>query len=256
MKLLSNAKINLNLKIRGFKNGFHQIDSTIIPISIYDSIEILSSKDDSVIGMDINEKENIIYKAIKLFKKRFCINDCVTIKIKKDIPMQAGLGGGSSNAAFVLKGLRDFFAVEATDFELAKLSIELGSDVPFFIFNKPSLVMGRGEIIEPIVDFKKIYGVIVFDNLSFSTKDVYCKYDNIEKCFHLENDLELAARELSGGERIISIEKDLYDKGAYKSSLTGSGGAVFGLFKSEEHALRTVEELKNRYYYVKFFYSI
>ena len=141
--------------------------------------------------------------------------------------------------------------------ELARLGLELGSDVPFCIYNVPANVYGIGEVIKPIAGFKEIYGIIVFDNLHYDTKQVYDTYDRIKinnEC--LDNDLEIAARLLPDGDRIIDIEKTIMEHGAYKASLSGSGGAVFGLFNDKESARIAEKKLKNRYQFVKYFESL
>ena len=257
MKIKSNAKINLNLKITGTKDGYHMLDSVFVPISIYDLIEINESDKDEIIGMDISLSDNIIFKAINLVRNKFNINKKYQIKINKDIPMRAGLGGGSSNCAMVLKTLNEMNGLGLSQSDLASLGLELGSDVPFFIYNKAANAYGRGEIIKPIEDFKKIYGVIVFDDLHFNTKEVYDTYDKI-KCTNnkLDNDLEIAARMLQKGNRIMEIENDLISLNAYKANLTGSGGAVFGLFNDEESAKAVENKLKNKYQFVKYFESL
>lgn len=257
MKIKSNAKINLNLKITGTKDGYHMLDSVFVPISIYDSIEINESDKDEIIGMDINLSDNIIFKAINLVRNKYNIDKKYQVKINKKIPMQAGLGGGSSNGAMVLKALNEMNGLGLSQDDLAMLGLELGSDVPFFIYNKPANVYGRGEIIKPIEDLKKIYGVVVFDNLHFNTKEVYDTYDKIKYAsYELENDLEIAARTLPKGNKIIDIENDLINCKAYRASLTGSGGAVFGLFIDEESAKTIEKKLKNKYHFVKYFESL
>lgn len=257
MRIKSNAKINLNLKITGIKDGYHTLDSVFVPISIYDSIEINESDKDEIIGMDINLSDNIIFKAINLVRNKYNIDKKYQIKINKEIPMQAGLGGGSSNGAVILKALNEMNDLGLSQDDLATLGLELGSDVPFFIYNKPANVYGRGEIIKPIEEFKKIYGVVVFDDLHFNTKEIYDAYDKID-CSNseLDNDLEIVAREFSHGDKIIEIEKDLISSNAYKASLTGSGGAVFGLFTDEKSARTAEKKLNNKYQFVKYFESL
>ena len=255
MNIKSNAKINYNLKIVGKKDGFHLLDSIFVPIDIYDDIEIMESDRDQIIGMDIDFEKNIIYKAICLIRELYDIDKKYIVMIKKNIPMEAGLGGGSSNAAFTLKLMNEMNNLNLSLEKLAEIGLKLGSDVPFFIYNKTASVKGRGEIINPIAA-KKLFGVLVFDDLKFSTKEVYDTYDKIEKVGTLNNDLEEAARILPNGKRIEEIEKDLLNNGAYYASLSGSGGAVFGLFNSIEECNRIEKQLKNRYYYVKSFKSI
>lgn len=257
MKVKSNAKINLGLKIIGKKDGYHLLESKFIPISIYDILSIKKNDSDKVTGMIISNEENIIYKAIKLYKQKFDVKECISVNIKKRIPMQAGLGGGSSNAAFTLIAMNKLLNLNVSDDELKELALELGSDCAFFIDNVPSYVEGRGEMISPLVDFEKIYGILIFDDMCFGTKDVYTTYDYIEnKETDLINDLELAARILDKDNRIISIEKALKETGSVVESLTGSGGAIFGLYENKKDAMKALKQLKHKYTYVSYFESI
>ena len=256
MKKLSNAKINIGLKIIGKENGYHLLESEFIPIDIYDEIDITKSNEDEIIGMDLDINDNIIYKTICKIRDRYGINDKYRVVIQKKIPQKAGLGGGSSNAATVIKIINEIYNLNLSIEEMAEVGLSIGSDVPFFIYNKPSKVSGRGEKVTPIASYKEIFGVLVFDNLFFGTKDVYDAFDNLETSSNLINDLECAARTLPSGERIEAIEKDLIKTGAYLSSLTGSGGAVFGLYYSEKETIEAVKMLKDKYSYVKSFKSL
>ena len=256
MKIKSNAKINLNLKITGIKDGYHMLDSIFVPINIYDDIEIVESDEDEIIGMNIDMHDNIMYKAINLVRKECNVDKKFKIIINKNIPMQGGLGGGSSNAAFVLIAINKMLNLNISIDKLAKMALEIGSDVPFFIYNKASRVQGRGEIISELNNFKKIYGVLVFDDMYFSTKDVYHIYDLLDNKEIINNDLELAARTMMQGTRIIAIENKLLECGAYQASLTGSGGAIFGLFHKKEDAANAEHMLKSKYAYVKSFESL
>lgn len=257
MKLKSNAKINVDLKIIGKKDGYHMLNSTFVPISIYDTLIIKKSKVDNVTGMVISNEDNLIYKAIKLYKEKFNVDKCVTVKVKKNIPMQAGLGGGSSNAACTLVGLNKLFNLNVSNDELKELALNLGSDCPFFIDNKASYVEGRGENISTIDDFEKIYGVLIFDDMHFSTKDVYETYDKLDnKETDLINDLELSARLLDKDNKIELIENKLKDTGATLASLTGSGGGIFGLYENKVKAKEAFKKLKHEFSYVSYFESV
>ena len=236
MKLKSNCKINLNLKIVGLKDGYHLLESVFCPISLYDYIEINISDEDDILGMDIPLEENIMYKALKIMKKKYNVDKCVKIHIEKNIPMQAGLGGGSSNAATIIKGLNSLFNLNLSENEMIEVAKELGSDVPFFIVNKPSFVEGRGERITPIDNFNKIFGLLVFDDIYMSTKEVFNVFDECycEEINFTENDLEKAVFKISGGEKIKEIKKYLYETGCKKALMSGAGGAVFGLCEKKD----------------------
>ena len=231
----SNCKINLNLKIVGIKDGFHMLESIFCPINIYDNLKVSLSTEDIVLGMDIPQESNIIYKTIKKFKTKYNIKENVKVEIDKNIPMQAGLGGGSSNAAFVIVALNEMFDLKLSEREMIDFGKELGSDVPFFIVNKPSFVEGRGEIITPLENFDKIYGILIFDDVYMSTKEVFLKYDNLENNKSVsENDLEEAVFLFENGEKIKSCKEFLLKCGCYKALMSGAGGSVFGLCEKED----------------------
>ena len=256
MKRLSNAKINVGLKIVGKKDGYHLLESTFVPISLFDEIEIQPSEKDAIEGMNINIEDNIMYKALCLMRERYNIKECYKIKINKKIPMEAGLGGGSGNAASIIKMLNEMNNLKLSNEEMACVGLSLGSDIPFFIYNCPSIGEGKGEIIKPIENYEKIYGILIFDDMHFSTKEVYDTYDVLENKDDVLNDLELAARILSKGDRIELIEIDLTNHGAYLASLTGSGGGIFGLFKDNDKMLVALEALKDKYSFVEVFESL
>lgn len=237
MKIIKqcNCKINLNLKIVGVKDGYHLLESVFCPISICDEIEVFVSEVDTVIGMDIPQEKNIVFKTIKKFKEKFSIKTGITVKINKRIPMQAGLGGGSSDAAFTIIALNELLDLRLPVEEMIEFSKEIGSDVPFFIVNKPSFVEGRGEIITPLKNFKKVYGILAFDDVFMSTKEVFEKYDRLEdKEVSQYNDLEQAVLLMSGGDKIGRCKEVLKSEGCYNVAMSGAGGSVFGLCKKEE----------------------
>lgn len=259
MIIKSNAKINLNLKVCGKIGLLHEIESIIVPISLYDSITIEENDEDIILGMNIPYKDNIMYKALTIFKEKFGIEDCYKITINKTIPVQAGLGGGSSNAAFVLKTLGEIYNIDNK--ELIKLSSEIGSDVTFFMYNKPSLVRGSGNIITTYENFSKQYGVLVFDNDMFSAKEMYTRYDLLENTdkndadnIHF-NDLERSLTPVEK-EKIDSIKKSLMANGALYSLMSGSGGTVFGIFNSRHDAKKCEENLMDNYNKVVAFETI
>ena len=262
MKIIkkSNCKINLNLKIVGIKDGFHLLESVFCPISIYDKMEISLSDKDEVCGMNIPQESNIIYKTIKKFKEKYNIKEFVRVEIKKEIPMQAGLGGGSSNAAFTIIAMNELFKLNLKTQEMIDFGKKIGSDVPFFIINKPSFVEGRGEFITPICEFKKIYGVLVFDDVYMSTKDVFVRYDDLsEDCTKKfegeENDLEVAAISLDSEGKIKKCKDLLLECGCYKVLMSGAGGSVFGLCE-EENLEIIFYKIKERYNKVWMFESV
>lgn len=251
-----NCKINLSLKIVGLKDGYHLLESIFCPINIYDEIEVELSSEDCVVGMDIPQEKNIIYKTIKKIKEIYGIKKSVKVSIKKNIPLQAGLGGGSSNAAFTILALNELFDLQLDTEEMINIGKEIGSDVPFFIINKPSFVEGRGEKIKPLENFKKIYGILVFDDVFMSTKDVFEKYDQINDIDEKsENDLESAVFLLNGGEKVKKCKKTLLECGCEKALMSGAGGSVFGLCGKED-VDKIFKKIKDKYEKVWIFESI
>lgn len=178
LSLKAFAKINLFLEILGKRDdGYHEIVTVMQEIDLADEITIKDAKSGislSCSDMDIPaDSGNLIWKAADLIKRKFKIDKGVSIDLRKNIPVGAGLGGGSSDAAITLKGLNTFWQIGCDDDELMKLAAEIGSDVPFFIKGKTSLCTGRGEIVSPVlVDNEYIY-VLVYPNLKIDTKSVY-----------------------------------------------------------------------------------
>ncbi|HOQ48889.1 MAG TPA: 4-(cytidine 5'-diphospho)-2-C-methyl-D-erythritol kinase, partial [Candidatus Kapabacteria bacterium] len=173
----ANAKINIGLQVLNKRSdNYHNINSIFIPISLCDIITISESIQfelRSNVQFNITDDENLVMKAAKKFNEALGINKAYSIKLQKEIPMQAGLGGGSADAAVVLKMLNEMNGNPFGDEYLAKLAIELGSDVPFFIFNKPAIAKGRGEILEFINFRREINVLVVFPNVNISTKEAY-----------------------------------------------------------------------------------
>ena len=259
-KCKSNAKINISLKIVGMKNGYHLLNSVFIPIDLCDDMEFSDSDTDEIIGFDFPKEDNLIYKAIELIRKKYNINKCVSVKVKKNIPSKAGLGGGSSNCAFTLKALNTLWHLKLSTEALMKLACELGSDVPFFLLNTPSYVTGRGEIIEPI-EFNPIEGIIIFDNAYFSTPTVYSNFDKMNESYSKDypifngkidyvNDLEKAIANMEGYDIVQEGLKDFKKTNASFYMLSGSGGSVFGIYNKEDldKAYNTLKE-KHKFVY-------
>jgi len=172
MQILAPAKINLSLRVLSRRpDGFHEIKTLIAPISLYDKIDIERQNrwidftcDDPTLSTG---DDNLVVRAAKLFFERTKVKSGVSIKLEKKIPHGAGLGGGSSDAAATLRGLNELFEAKLSRKELAESATEIGSDVPFFLFESAALCKGRGEIVEPakletklsILLFKPDFGV-------------------------------------------------------------------------------------------------
>ena len=253
------AKINLTLKVLGIRpDGFHEIESIMQSVSLYDEIEIRSKFDRNSIEIHCSDdkvpagEKNICYKAVELIRKKGNIDKGVRIEIKKNIPMEAGLGGGSSNAAAVLVGLNKMWGLKLPEDELIEIAAEIGSDVPFFIIGGRCLCRGRGEIIEKILNPKpqilnkpqtpnsKQHNsyIIVKPGISVPTKWAYGEWDRAKTISNVQfpmsnlgNDLEAVV--INKYPVIGKIKQDLLEAGCVSAQMTGSGSAVFGIVKND-----------------------
>lgn len=253
IKVRAYAKVNLALEVMNVVNGYHAVNNVMIPISIFDELTFEKAKKDEVIVFGGYIKDNIVEKALKLFKEKYCIPNGVSINIAKRIPMAAGLAGGSSDAAACLIGLRELFAIAASDEELEELGASLGSDVPFFIKSKRALCTGRGEKVAPF-DFEPYTFdlLIIKTQVGLSTKEVYkkYKYNNESKEGKINNiidalktgDIEKLSNNIFNDleEVSLSLSKDLNElyqvlrKNGYKPFVSGSGPSMYILNPTSE----------------------
>ncbi len=258
----ANAKINIGLQVLNKrKDNYHNINSIFVPISLCDEVTISESNQfelRSNVKFNIPDDENFVIKAAKKFNEALGISKSYKIRLNKEIPMQAGLGGGSADAAIVLKMLNEMNGNPFSDGYLAKLALEIGSDVPFFIFNKPAVVKGRGEILE-FIEFKNDMNVlVVFPNVNISTKDAYEALQRTEEAVQeidfysalkavqyqlIINDFEQYATQKH--KEIKEIKDILYGNGSFFALMSGSGSAVYGMFHSLEEMAKTAEKLHN-----------
>src|ERR1700736_772821 len=183
MQILAPAKINLSLRILNRRpHGFHEIETLIAPISLYDKIDIEKqnrwidfSCDDPTLSTG---EDNLVVRAAKLFLEQAKIKSGVSIKLQKKIPHGAGLGGGSSDAAATLHALNQLFETNLSRADLAKLGSTIGSDVPFFLFESAALCKGRGEIVQPTKLKKKMSILLLKPAFSVSTAWAYSRWQN------------------------------------------------------------------------------
>ncbi|MEJ0001153.1 MAG: 4-(cytidine 5'-diphospho)-2-C-methyl-D-erythritol kinase [Verrucomicrobiota bacterium] len=187
MKQFAPAKINLYLHILGRRaDGFHELETLMAPISLGDTLEIELLPDvatapgaveftcsDPALG---DAGENLATRAARLFLEEFSPARGVRLHLDKSVPVGAGLGGGSSDAAAVLLALRELTGVKATEAQLAELAARLGSDVPFFIHRSPAVCRGRGEIVEPVALKETLQGLLVHPGFGVPTPWAYKTY--------------------------------------------------------------------------------
>ncbi|HEY0257777.1 MAG TPA: 4-(cytidine 5'-diphospho)-2-C-methyl-D-erythritol kinase, partial [Candidatus Methylacidiphilales bacterium] len=174
MKQFAPAKINLYLHIVGRRpDGFHELETLMAPISLGDTLEIdlvpqgveFTCSDPAL----SNAQDNLATRAAQLFLDEFKLATGVRIHLEKCVPVGAGLGGGSSDAAAVLLALRQLTKIDCLDSKLAELAARLGSDIPFFIYRQPAICRGRGEIIEPVKLKESYQGLLVHPGFGVST---------------------------------------------------------------------------------------
>ena len=187
LHIRSFAKINISLNITKKRDdGFHELDSVMLPISLHDSLVVskLSNAKDNYVTVDDFSIGTFSYNlatfSIEKLQSVYHFNDKFRILIHKVIPIQAGLGGGSSNAAFTMKAVNTMLNLGATDEELIKLATPLGCDIPFFIKCVPARVQGVGEILTPISVKNNYYVLLVKPEAGCSTKEVYGVSDTMD----------------------------------------------------------------------------
>ena len=265
----SPSKVNLGLKVLNKRpDNFHNILSIFIELNLYDTIDFYSNKTLEILSKGIylapNNQNNIIYKAVNIFSKEFDINVNYKIVLNKNIPIGAGLGGGSSNAAKTLVALSQINNLNLSKENLCNIGNQIGSDVPFFIRGGIKEVTGKGEIINTInysVLKNKIF-LLVFPNISISTKWAYSeikKHLEPKKIRHkfspltdkvnwalFENDFEHIVC-LTYPE-IRDIKKMLYKTGALYSSLSGSGSTMFGIYNDMKLVNKAIKSFENKYH--------
>jgi 4-diphosphocytidyl-2-C-methyl-D-erythritol kinase len=257
-----NAKINLGLRILNARDdGYHNLESIMCPVNMQDALEIIRKPPApfsfTTSGMEIpgSPDDNLCVRAYRMMKKKFDLPG-VIMHLHKVIPMGAGLGGGSSDAASAIMMLNDLFRLGLDRDTLMDLALEIGSDCPFFIENRPVLATGRGEVLAPLsLSIQALHIHIIKPPFHIDTASAYSatKPGQSEKSLskliqlpvdqwrnHIYNDFEEYAFERFP--ELGNIKNTLYDKGALYASLTGSGSAVFGLFKDETDLKETFRE--------------
>ena len=258
MILFPPCKINIGLDILAKRqDGFHDIDTVMVPVNGFcDSLEIVpaenDAEDDSVpeisfsgYCVDCPPEDNIVVKAWQLVRQHYRIG-AVRVHLHKNIPFGAGLGGGSADAAYMLVGLNELFALGMPEQQLKDFALRLGSDVPFFLQDFPMRCTGRGEIMKSVsLPIHDMYVVIVKPDIFISTREAY---SGVQPSIP---DVDLAGRLAMPAERwrycvsndfettlfpryprLGDIKNSLYDAGAVYASMSGSGSSLFGLFDS------------------------
>jgi 4-diphosphocytidyl-2-C-methyl-D-erythritol kinase len=268
LSLKAPAKINWFLNVRCKRSdGYHEISSLMQCLTLGDSLTFEDADDiDVSADLPIPREENLVYKAALLMRERCGIRKGVRITLKKEIPLAAGLGGGSSDAAYTMRGLNDFWGLTLTPAELADLGSGIGSDVPFFFHGPAALIEGRGERVTPVALKRSCTLLLVKPPTGISAAWAYGQmkaapcHEALPKrdspvaqfCRALDegnfsflsslqsNDLEPPV--LREHPVIGEIKEELRRKGALFSSMSGSGSTVFGVFASDEDAGRAAAD--------------
>ena len=246
-----NAKINIGLNIVSKRpDVYHNLQTVFYPVPLYDVLEVLESNNDTFTIIDNDDesltKNNLCLDAVQLLRKDYKIPP-LKIILKKNIPMGAGMGGGSADASFMLKLLNEKFNLKIPESKLAQYALQLGADCPFFIYNAPMYAEGIGEKFTPVkISLKGMWMCIVFPNLHVSTKEAFAGITPARPDFNLKeleklpiedwkdkviNDFEKPAFEKYP--QLKRIKDKLYENGALYASMTGSGSAFYGIYNTK-----------------------
>lgn len=255
-----NAKINIGLHVINKRaDGFHNIETIFYPIGFSEILECVENKtyakaDKCVFvshGLTINGNTdtNLVVKAYKLLDKEFNLPP-VIVHLLKQLPMGAGLGGGSSDAAFMLNSLNNLFSLNLTSTQLQNYAAQLGSDCAFFIENKPAYVFGKGHELEPINFSLQGYYLVLINSGAHSNTAMAYKHAKRRKKMELNHNLKHIVNQpietwkqnlgndfefsvFQSIPELAQIKTWLYDSGAFYASMSGSGASMFGLFKQK-----------------------
>ena len=269
----SYAKINICLDITGKReNGYHELDMVMVPLELHDTLLITDTPRavDNYVTLDdftIADSEfNTVSKAIEYLNQIHPLNTKFKIDLHKVIPMKAGLGGGSSNAAFTLKSICNYKKIDMNSEELRKIAVKIGADVPFFIENQPSRCLGIGDELRPINIKNDYYVLLVKPEAGCSTKEIFDLSDKEKNWPH--GNVEQVVKALEDGDdellassifnvlespsiklvpEINKIKNDLKELGFKIVMMTGSGSAVFALSTDKKMIKKTARQLEDKY---------
>jgi 4-diphosphocytidyl-2-C-methyl-D-erythritol kinase len=250
MILFPPAKINLGLRVLHKRSdGYHEIDSCMIAIPMYDVLELLPAEEFSFkqtgLTIDGDPEANLCVKAYRLMEKHFNVPPTM-IHLRKEIPMGAGLGGGSADAAYVLRGLSELYSFECSDEFLCELAAQLGSDCPFFIIDQAQVAGGRGEVLKGIdLTLKGYFLKVVNPGIHVGTREAYAGIQFPRQPEKVEDVLALPIEEWKDSlindfessifalhPELAEIKARLYAEGAVYAAMSGSGSTLFGIYRS------------------------
>src|SRR6266403_3645944 len=249
MQVLAPAKINLSLKILGRRSdGFHEIETVIAPISLYDEIKVekRSGKTGIVFRCDVPSvpqgDDNLVVREAKAFVAKAKIDAAISIELQKKIPHAAGLGGGSSNAASTLLALNQLFETNLPREALSKIAETIGSDIPFFIFQSAAVCKGRGELVTPLKLRQRLSLLLVKPGFAVSTSWAYHHWQASREIPRVS----YATQEFGGQTFVSDLERPAFEKFVFLAQLkmwllkqpevgaalmSGSGSTVFAVIR-------------------------
>jgi len=271
MKIKAYGKVNIALDVtRKREDGYHLLSMVMQTINIYDEltfkkvekgIHITSNKD-----FVPTDNKNLVYRAIDLFCNNYGVKKEIEVHIEKNIPVAAGMAGGSTDAAAALRVMRDIYRPDIGNDDLRLLGVKLGADVPYCIEGGTALCEGIGEVIKPLKSFKDKLLVVVKPNFSVSTVETYKKFNinevrehpNVENIIEAmsRDDVEYVANNMMNLLELVTIKehkeiKDIKDfmrdEGALGAMMSGSGPTVFGFFNDINKANKCSDKLKDKY---------
>ena len=264
------AKINLSLDILGrLENGYHIVKMVMQTIDLYDEL-VFETQDRDCPSMEITlvsdngeipcGEDNLIVRAVRRMEAKYRIRKDLRITLKKNIPVAAGMAGGSTDAAAALRAVRDLFVPEVSDEELQKIGVTLGADIPYCVTGGTQLSEGIGEVLTLLPDAPQCGLVVCKPPVGVSTGEVYKRYDSLETVTHPDIDAQIEAirkgdlacmaghcgnvlEEVTGAmyPRIGEIERFFEEQGALIAKMSGSGPTVFAIFTDKETARRAAE---------------
>jgi len=272
LKVKAYAKINLYLDVLSRrKDGYHAIQTIMQSIGLYDELQITSKPSEIEVqcthpGLS-NNQDNLVFKSAHLLRENGGIEHGASIRLKKNIPIGAGLAGGSADAAATLVGLNNLWDLNLPAEELQKLGAQLGSDVPFCLLGGTYLAKGRGERLTKLDSFPQAEILIAKPDLSLSTAEIYDKWDEIETKQHpeisgvlkslIQNDLMGICSGLANAlenvvvnkyPEVMILKRELLQAGALGALMSGSGPTVFAITNTKEKAAAICHILENRYF--------
>lgn len=264
MQLFAPAKINLSFAIKERRaDGFHEIETLMTPISLADRLTIEAMPSDGAIDFSCDDpslptgENNLVVRAVKLFRAATGISTGVKIGLKKKIPHGAGLGGGSSDAASTLLGLNELFAARLTDPDLLKLAAQLGSDVPFFIARSAAVCRGRGEIVTPTSLSARFSLLLIKPDFGVPTSWAYGKWNESRQL----PGVDYSPQEFNGMTFVNDLERPVFEKfvllGYLKTWLrrqpevsvalmSGSGSTLFAILRDAGDAEKLARRIWDR----------